>query len=252
MGVKNKESLKNYFQKGGIISEKQFIDLIDSSVNVIDDGIDVQPKDGLRLNPTGIFSRLISFFKKKTQKAPNYTLNIDFNDNEGLSINNSEDKSVLKISGDKVGVNIDNPEYDIHVNGIVGAKSRIGTYSKGSIDADGNWHKIIDDLDGINVFEIVASASGTINKGDYSVIYAIALSTFGGKRSRNIIKVFNANWYSFFERFFSRRKIMLRWGGTLHSYYLEMKMSKDWGVNPETNQPYKIKYNLMKLNSLDE
>ena len=70
MAIKNKESLKNYFQKGGVISEKQFIDLIDSSINIIDDGIDVQPKDGLRLNPVGLFSRLISFFKKKTQKKP--------------------------------------------------------------------------------------------------------------------------------------------------------------------------------------
>lgn len=249
MGIKNKESLKNYFQKGGIISEKQFVDLIDSSVNVIDDGIDVQPRDGLRLNPTGVFSRLISFFKKKSQKKADYTLNINYNNNEGLSINNINDQTVLKIKDDKVGINTDEPIYNLHVEGDLAIKSRVGIFANGSVAADGKWHKIIDGLDGINVFEVIASASGQINKGDYSVVYAIALSTFGGKRSRNKIKIYNANWYSFIEKFFNKRQILLRWGGSLHNYFLEIKMSKNWGVNPNTNEPYEIKFNIIRLNN---
>ena len=68
MAIKNKETLKNYFKKGGVVSEKHFIDLIDSSMNVIDDGISVDPKNGLRINPTGIFTTLISFSKKNLKK----------------------------------------------------------------------------------------------------------------------------------------------------------------------------------------
>ena len=67
MAQKNKETLKNYFKKGGFITEKEFIDLIDSSMNVIDDGISIKPKDGLIVNPIGVFTKLISFFKKKSQ-----------------------------------------------------------------------------------------------------------------------------------------------------------------------------------------
>ena len=51
MATKNRETLKNYFKKGGFATEKQFIDLIESSMNVIDDGISMQPKTGLKINP---------------------------------------------------------------------------------------------------------------------------------------------------------------------------------------------------------
>ena len=36
MAIKNKETLKNYFKKGGVVSEKHFVDLIDSSINIKD------------------------------------------------------------------------------------------------------------------------------------------------------------------------------------------------------------------------
>ena len=36
MASKNRETLKNYFKKGGFATEKEFSDLIDSSMNLID------------------------------------------------------------------------------------------------------------------------------------------------------------------------------------------------------------------------
>ena len=68
MASKNRETLKNYFKKGGFATEKEFSDLIDSSMNLIDDGISMTPRQGLKLNPLGSFSRVISFFKKKITK----------------------------------------------------------------------------------------------------------------------------------------------------------------------------------------
>ena len=41
MASKNRETLKNYFKKGGFATEKEFSDLIDSSMNLIDDGISI-------------------------------------------------------------------------------------------------------------------------------------------------------------------------------------------------------------------
>ncbi len=68
MGIKNRETLKNYFKKGGFATEKQFIDLIESSMNVVDDGITIKPKTGLKINPLGESSKLISFFKRILKK----------------------------------------------------------------------------------------------------------------------------------------------------------------------------------------
>ena len=250
MAIKNRDTLKNYFQKGTIISEKQFIDLIDSSMNIIDNGIDVNPKDGLRLNPTGIFSKIISFFEKKSKKSADYSININHQNIEGLSLNNSSDETLLKINQDKIGVKTDEPAYDLHVNGALASNFRLGTYASGSIPANGKWHKIIENLDAINIFEIVATASGEINSGNYSALHAIALSTFGGSKSRSKIKVLTAYWngFGFLGKIFSKRKIKIRWGGTLHNYYLEMKTSGDWEINRKTNKPYQLKFNITRLN----
>lgn len=245
MAQKNKETLKNYFKKGGFITEKEFVDLIDSSMNVIDDGISIKPENGLRINPIGIFSKLISFYKKKSQKKADFTIDINHNNKEGLSVNNSDENSILKIKDcGTIGVNNDDPKYNLHINGSIGASSRIGTFSNGTVPADGDWHPIVTNLDGINAFEVVAHVSGEVNSGNYSLIHAIALSTFGGRLSSHKINVSNARWglFSF------RNKIKLRWSGDLHNYSLEAKTTRNWGINNRTREIYNIKYNITKIN----
>ena len=69
MGIKNRETLKNYFKKGGFATEKQFIDLIESSMNVIDDGITIKPKTGLKINPLGESSNVDFFFQEELTKG---------------------------------------------------------------------------------------------------------------------------------------------------------------------------------------
>lgn len=250
MGLKNKETLKNYFKKGGAVNEKHFVDLIDSSMNVIDDGIDVNPKDGLRLSPTGVFTTLMSFFRNKAQKEPEFTLNSNFNDFEGLSINTKSNKSVLKVnSQNRIGLNTDDPNFDLDVNGVVASKTRIGTFAHGTVPADGNWHKIIQNLNVINAFEIIAHASGPSNSGYHSISRAVALSAFGGRLSRNKIKDFQkATWETLLERlFFSKKIIKFRWSGDLHNYNLEIKTTGNWGINSETGHICQINYNVTKL-----
>ena len=255
MALKNKETLKNYFKKGGVVGEKHFVDLIDSSMNIIDDGISINPKDGLRINPTGIFSTLISFFKKKSQKNPDFTINTNLNDLEGLSLNNGNQKTLIKIKSDsKIGINTDKPKFELDVNGTLGIRSRVGTFSIGSALADGNWHKILEKLDGISAFEVIAYASGSVNSGYYSISHVIALSTFGGSKSRSKIKNYqNSNWNGFFGNIFNKKIIKFRWSGSLHNYNLEIKTSGNWNINPETNQHYKINYSITNLmNESDE
>mgnify|MGYP003309971067 CR=1 FL=1 len=47
MALINRQTLKNYFQKGGFATEKHFVDLIDSSLNIVDDGISINQKQGI-------------------------------------------------------------------------------------------------------------------------------------------------------------------------------------------------------------
>ncbi|MDA7693357.1 hypothetical protein OAP80_01615 [Flavobacteriaceae bacterium] len=241
MGIKNRETLKNYFKKGGLATEKQFIDLIESSMNIIDDGISMKPDTGLKINPLGESSKLISFFKKNSQKEAEYSIDIN-NGNEGLSFHGEGDKTLIKLKKEgKVGINCSEPEHELDVDGTIGIKSRVGMYAKGSIPADGKWHPILSDLDGIVAFEITAIAKGKINTGHYCVSHAIALSTYGGRGSKSKIKNTTAYYGGY------RDKIIYKWTGTLHSFSLLARTRRDYGEDPVSKSSYTIDYNVSSL-----
>ena len=68
MAFINRQTLKNYFKKGGFATEKHFIDLIDSSVNTVDDGIAKSPEHGLKLSTIKEKFKLLYFFKRINQE----------------------------------------------------------------------------------------------------------------------------------------------------------------------------------------
>lgn len=245
MPKKNRETLKNYFKKGGFATEKEFSDLIDSSMNIIDDGISINAKNGLKLNPLGIFTKLVSFFKKKSQINPEFSIDINHDNSDGLSINNSENVSLLKIKQDgKIGVKTNDPSYDFEINGTVGINTRLGVFKKGYVPANNRWYRIIENLDGINGFEIVSVIKGRPLSGEHCASHTTAISTFGGKKSKSFIKTKNANWGSFLQRYLN--KIELRWTGDLHSYNLEIRSKKNFGLF-ENGDQIKIKYNIIRI-----
>ena len=242
MALINRQTLKNYFQKGGFATEKHFVDLIDSSLNMIDDGISINQKQGFKLNPIGFSTRLMSFFKKATQNEPDFTVNINQDNVDGLSINNREGDPLLKFDQNKqIGVHTNEPRFDFDVRGVLGIDSKSGNHIVGEVDGDGSWQTIISNLDGINGFEVVASIRGKMGSGRYAMAHAIALSTFGGKSSRNRIKNTNAYYGSFMNR------LSFRWVGEMHNYELQVRTRRHYGVSELDGQPYKIKFNVSRF-----
>lgn len=242
MALINRQTLKNYFKKGGVPSEKHFVDLIDSSLNVIDDGISITPKHGFKINPLGYSTKLMSFFKQSTQSDPEFSLELNKNDKQGLSIQNKEDQSILKIKSEGfVGINTENPKLNLQVDGSFGAKINKGIFLNGLVDGDGSWHTIIPNLNGLNGFEVVAYIRGKEGSGRYALSHAIALSTFGGRFSGSKIKVTSSFYGSIFN------KLKFRWYGTMNNYSLQVKTRRHYGICPENNQPYKINFNITKL-----
>ena len=242
MALINRQTLKNYFQKGGFATEKHFIDLIDSSLNMIDDGISINQKQGFKLNPIGFSTRLMSFFKKATQNEPDFTVNINQDNVEGLSINNREGEPLIKFDQNKqIGVHTNEPRFDFDVRGVLGIDSKSGNHIVGEVDGDGSWQTIISNLDGINGFEVVASIRGKMGSGRYAMAHAIALSTFGGNSSRNRIKNTNAYYGSFMNR------LSFRWVGEMHNYELQVRTRRHYGVSELDGQPYKIKFNVSRF-----
>lgn len=242
MALINRQTLKNYFKKGGFATEKHFVDLIDSSLNVVDDGISIQRENGLKISPIGFSTKLISFFKKSTQKSPEFSIELDQANAPGLSFQGKNDQSIVKIKKEGlVGINTLDPKYAFDVNGTVGMKSRVGTHALGSVPGDGSWHSILTNLDGVNGFEITANIKGKPGSGRYSIAHAIALSTFGGRSSRNKIKTTVASYGSFFY------KISFRWYGDVHNYELQAKTTRHFGIDEKTGSPFPLSFNVVKL-----
>ena len=134
MALINRNTLKNYFKKGGFAKENHFVDLIDSTLNSVDDGIEINKKDGLKLSTSPFSTKLISFFKKPTQENPEFSLGLNKDDVEGLSISDKNKKTIIKIDKNGlIGVNKVKPDFDFDLKGTLAYESKIGNYIKGSV-----------------------------------------------------------------------------------------------------------------------
>ena len=248
MAIKSRNILKKLFQKGQVPSEKSFFDLIDSTVNQVDDGFSKSLGEGLRLFPLDNSRKLLSFFKSIEEKNPAWSIEVSSGEDR-LYFKNRNSKSILTLSSSreeghttgKVGINLDpekpDPEYELDVRGTVGMQTRLGTFEKGSIEADGKWHPIIKDLGACHAFEIVARV-GRPNSGRHALIHALALSAFG--RSRQRIRI-NQSYYGV-----RCNKIELRWTGSVKNFALEMRTRCDYNTEGQKER-IKIKYFITEL-----
>lgn len=234
----DRRSLKAIFRNGNRPNQNNFESFINSMVNKVDDGISKNIKDGLILSPQGDEAdRLISFYEKVQDDIPQWGIELDKSGNQGLGIIQpiSETETKTKLFFGKsgnVGLDTTQPKTTFEVNGVLGTKSRVGTYELSTVPADGSWHNIVTGLNGCCAFEIMAQV-GKEKTGKYALVHAHALSTFG--RSRNKIKTTQAHygwWWN---------KIALRWTGTTFNYSLQIKVRSNYGVNQE------IKFHVTKL-----
>ncbi len=232
MAKRNRDTLKNFFSKGALPSEEQFHDLIDSAVNQIDEGFDKSPEGGLEITPVGNHDGLISFFRSTDPERSLWSINYGANQQTFLFNNNLNDVTPLSLTDDgKVGVNTNSPCWTLDVNGVISAQGRVGTYRQGMVPADGKWHNVTEELDGVQAFEIMAGA-GLKGSGKYALIHAIALNTFNPKGAwfnifnrKKRIKCHQAYYRSISD------KLKLRWIGENHKYYLQLRSNSDYGEN---------------------
>jgi len=239
MTQRNRKTLSGYFSEGQLPTQNEFGELIDSMVNVVDDGFDKSPEDGLKLAQLKPGSKLVSFYEEITVGKPLWSiaftmpgnassatsyknLNIFYasNTSGGLTLANMNgNETPLEQSGKgtiRVGINQNSPQHELDVNGVIVADGRIGREEKKerSVLADGNWHRISDELDGCQAFEVMAGV-GKKNSGKYALLHAFALNTFNTKK--NSITRHQAHFMSKCDQ------IELRWTGDTHKYTLEMR-----------------------------
>ncbi len=258
MAKKNRETLKNYFKNGSLPSQDEFGDLIDSNLNVIDEGFDKSNDEGLKVSSTSPSGRLISFFKNIPIKNALWFVGIDAK-TDNLLIGNEENKQALSFSQDnteaphesteadcvqprtKIGINIKAPVWELDVGGVIRSEGRIGTNQK-AIPADGKWHAITGALSGCQAFEVMAGVGGAKKSGKYALLHAYALNTYNPRgwffNFLNLKKKIRPH-QSYYRSI--RDKLKLRWVGESRAYYLELRTNSDFG------EDIWIKYYLTQL-----
>lgn len=239
----NRQSLKSRFRTGMMPCEEDFQDLIDSSVNVEDDGFEKTAENGLELSQLTDSGKLMSFYENATEGAPLWHVELRKDSSEiehsylhVTTPSTNESSSVMTLSGKgAVGICTRQPECEMDVNGVVSCKGRIGKENEElKVVADGKWHDITEQLTGCEAFEVIAGIGGQDSEGQFALTHAIALNVFHG---RPAIK----KTQSYFGG--RRSRIDIRWakGDEKYSYKLQLR----------THCAYKsktmVRYKIMKL-----
>lgn len=252
MAKKNRKTLKHYFRNGAMPTEENFVDLIDSTLNIRDEGFDRSLEHGIKISVLGGSEKLMSFFNTIDSQDAQWTVELkdknklilvrnsledpdntkDSEDNGLSPENNDFPKEMVTITHDgKIGVKEKKPKTTLDINGTLKSSGRTGLSGSKEAPADGKWHRIIENLNGCNAFEIMAGA-GKEGTGKYGLMHAFAVNAFNDKKK---IKYHQAYF------FWKCNKIKLRWTGTRNNYHLEIKTRSDFGDDVV------IKYNTTML-----
>jgi hypothetical protein len=249
MAKKNRKTLRRYFEKGRLPSEDQFGDLVDSTLNTIDEGFDKTPENGFEISLIGEHERLISFFKAAAPNDAVWTIDYDQKKDRLLiskpvAEDDVEATAAMTFSGDGyVGVNNPSPGHTLDVGGVIAAHGRIGANpdNQKTVAADGNWHNIAGPLRGCQAFEVMAGV-GSQGTGKYALMNALAMNTFNPRGWLfNFLNLKKRIRYQHAYYLSRGNRIMLRWANGKDGYYLQMRTVCGYGGD------FRIRYYLTKL-----
>ncbi|MEM7295347.1 MAG: hypothetical protein AAF330_01780 [Pseudomonadota bacterium] len=263
MSKRDRTTLKSFFRKGALPSAENYRDLIDSSVNQVEDGFSKTDRDGLRLNSVGSSLRVMSIYEGLGTPHPSWTIEHG-NENPGaIHLRPDVGKDAHRIGSKtpdtaapsrgltidrrgEVGVGLQTPRWRFDVNGVARMHGRIGIESPDipAVAADGRWHDITQPLTGCQAFEVMAGAGGTVGQGRYSMIYAIAMNAYHPRNwalnwlfGRRRIRAQTAMYGSYADR------LRLRWvkDNAPHHFRMQIRTNADFGAE------HSIQYKLTRL-----
>lgn len=252
MTSRNRESLKRYFREGALPNEDHFADLIDSMLNMSDEGFRKTVEHGFEVySPLG-HDALVSFFRDQDPERPAWRFELGGARDALLVQGRAEPPAggangaagqpqqlppaLLCLDQDRrVGIGTENPRATLDVAGVVRGTGRQGAFQRQHavpLLANGEWQDLTDDLEGCQAFEVVAGA-GQRGRGRFGLVHAIAMNTYNP----------TLGLFDFFNRkrgirsthgFYSRRcdRLQLRWIGTSGKnarYRLQIRTGCDFG-----------------------
>lgn len=181
MARRNRETLKKSFGRGQRPTEQDFTNLIDSTLNLLDDGLSKSPSTGIELAPlVGEKRVILSVFRESGDPHPEWELSVGTSGELKICrFGEESSRPVITLHSDQ-RLEIDTDGGEVEVKGELVCPGRKGSYLKGQVPADGQWHDISDELEGVCALEIIAAA-GRRHSGKHAVLVALATHCFGDK-----------------------------------------------------------------------
>lgn len=256
----DRKGLSDLFKNGNIPTENDFEKLINSTLNLNEDGFSKNPEEGFVIKPEENFDNLLTFYKHKNDINPFFSVAKDESGAGAIKIvpysgqttsnhfQNKDQQQFYFHADGAMGIGQPSEENSkLSVNGFVSMQGRIGNCMAGSVPADGKWHQVmsgndfnsdVNSFDGCQALEIIARVSRP-DSSKHAILHAIATSAFGGKRSYHRIKKTSA-YFGFFWN-----QIRIKWvGGGANNFWLEIKTASNYcydGIIPQ------IDYRITKL-----
>lgn len=218
MAKTNRRTLKEYFGKGKKPDSGQFADLIDSMLNIVDDGFNKSAERGLQLSPLDDEGAVMEIRRNILDNEPAWIVALgkggELNIHRGLyeepSVSLFQDGRIVLGTKDKI---------ELEINGTVRADSFTGNYLKGKVPANGQWQNIGELEYGCMGYQIEA-ACGLKGKGRYALAEATAIHCFGKHPSIR-------SSHSWFGSRFNR--IQFRWYSEGLNCRLQVRTRSDYG-----------------------
>jgi hypothetical protein len=241
MTVRNRDTLRSFFGAGMLPTQDHFGDLVDSMLNMSDEGFRKSAENGLEVSAPPGYDALLSFYRDQDAHAALWSVafggqhdQLAFKPGGATALREAPPLLALDARG-RVGIGTGEPRHALEVAGTVVCEGRMGSYPPPSPEpalADGEWHDLTGALGGCQAFEVMAGA-GQPGGGRFALLHAVALNTFHPP----------ASWRDLFSRrrriraqgmWFGRRcdQLELRWhgnGGRYASYRLQVRSKCDYG-----------------------
>lgn len=218
MAKTNRRTLKEYFGKGKKPDSGQFADLIDSMLNIVDDGFNKSAERGLQLSPLDDEGAVMEIRRNILDNEPAWIVALgkggELNIHRGL-----EEEPMVSLFQDGKIVLGTKDRIELEINGTVRADSFTGNYLKGQVLANGQWQNIGELEYGCIGYQIEA-ACGLKGKGRYALAEATAIHCFGKHPSIH-------SSHSWFGSRFNR--IQFRWYCEGLNCRLQVRTRSDYG-----------------------
>jgi hypothetical protein len=203
MSQANRDTLRKHFKAGSRPTAEHFAQLIDSTLNIVEDGIYKTDDDGLQVRALPGHQGLMSFYRPQSQDEADWSLVFGKMERQlilragsasGTSprpallsldatrVPQDEDREVIGRIG--VGLETPRPQTRLDVAGAVGMSGRLGSAAEapGPVLADGKPHRITRALQGCHAFEVVAGVGQPDSDSRFALVHGIALNAHNPSR----------------------------------------------------------------------